>query len=433
MSATALHNDNEFISSLKQSCSFPLNIADKRKSTYTRKLCHQRFNDPDAKLCHDNDSHILSVLIHVFRPQHERTVIKTLKQLRDHHAIVESTTQSGTSSTKITRDDPPCRMIFLHASSSRSKLKISKLMLLELMAFHTIMPELLDFVHIFGESDNAKELNFSAFREKDTLSATSSTVQYPSCLSRSGRGFELCYNLKTVDCKENPKDMHKAEWATHHLAVYHKFDVETGKALWVYIQGSLDMEGRIREITGPDGRSDVQDFSGPAKSFTSSLNMHIMLAQRASESWRWYVHWLESKCEMETSLLMTEPREPEQGWRFSTEKDPDDTRTVYTAKHLQDVQKLVETIRDAAGAIEDNIDIITALARYYKALASHASFSCKSEVDTNITDFVRDLENVAFELRRHHKRATTLARRADERKNLVRVDPLVLGVKINFF
>lgn len=438
MSSATSHNDDDFIRSLKQSNSFPLNIADKRESKFTRKLCHQRFNDPAANLCYDTGSHLISVPIHVFRPEHKRTVIKSLKDLRNHHGIIETPEQVGTSSPKmlpseVTEDDPPCRMVFLHASSARSKLKISKIMLLELMTFHTVMPAFLDFVHVFGASENVKEASFSAFRQKDTLTAGISPLRHPLCLNRSGRGYELCYNMKTVDCKPDPKDTHKDKWDTHHLAVYHKFDVETGKALWIFIQGSSDIEDRVREVVGPDGRSDIQNFSESAESFASSLYMHTMLAQRASESWRWYVRWLETKCETETSLLMTEPREPKRSWRYSTERDPDDKRTVYTAKHLQDIQKLVEIVRDAAGAIDDNIDIITALARYYKGLASHVSFPCKSQVEANTSDFVRHLEYAAFELRRQHKRATTLARRADERRNLVCTDSLEADSGTNSF
>ena len=162
-------------------------------------------------------------------------------------------------------------------------------MLTRIFSYHQVMPCYLDFIFVFGLSKNARELRFSGFREQLSLKTSASNPAIPS-LGRSGRSFQLCYNLKGVAriSMETP-----IEWSIRQVAIHHQFDVSEGTALWIITKGDLEIKDRVKALTGKEGRAEDRAFDSPAQCLKSSLAVHLLNCSWSTEDWRWYIQHLE--------------------------------------------------------------------------------------------------------------------------------------------
>jgi mRNA-degrading endonuclease YafQ of YafQ-DinJ toxin-antitoxin module len=113
-------------------------------------------------------------------------------------------------------------------------------------------------------------------------------------LGRSGKEVRLCYSLKSVE----PNDAKpKSPWAVRQVALYHSFDLETGKAFWIVVKGSHLIRDRVKAATNSAsaGTSELASISSTASSFAATLAMHLILCDWCDEDWRWYLTFLEKR------------------------------------------------------------------------------------------------------------------------------------------
>lgn len=155
------------------------------------------------------------------------------------------------------------------------------------------MPAYLDFMLVFGAQSDPKDLRFSGFREQVKLKAPVAENVIPA-LGRSGRHYQLCYNLKSVQKKKkSDESIELDEWSIRQTAVYHQFDVDAGNSLWIVTKGGDDLLEQWEELTGQSGRPQDRQFQTPSLAFGSSLSAHLMFCHWSTEDWRWYSQWLE--------------------------------------------------------------------------------------------------------------------------------------------
>jgi hypothetical protein len=183
-------------------------------------------------------------------------------------------------------------------------LTITKTMLVHLLTYHQVLPDFLEFLFLFGQTSNQNNIRFSGFREQTSLDPAS-PVPEPRLLGRSGRHFEICYNLKTVNLKKDADDPKDRDWSIRQAGVHHKFDVIEGNTLWTIVQGSEDLQKRIKQVTGQGGRPEDRAFGTLEQCFSSSLAIHMLIAHWATEQWRWHIQWLEELVEAEVSLHLS--------------------------------------------------------------------------------------------------------------------------------
>jgi hypothetical protein len=179
---------------------------------------------------------------------------------------------------------------FFWAGDSRKALKLTRTMMARLLTYHQVMPAYLDFVSVFGLQARPRDLRFSGFREQ-TLLSNPPRVPAMSSLGRSGRQFQLCYNVKAPFHKTAP---HKI-WTIRQAAIHHQFDVVEGTSLWVVTKGDLELKARIEQLTGPLGRPEDRSLTTPQDCFRSSLAVHLLLCHWSNEEWRWYIQSLEDE------------------------------------------------------------------------------------------------------------------------------------------
>ena len=157
------------------------------------------------------------------------------------------------------------------------------------------MPEFLDFVFPFGDQDDPLDPYFSAFRQDIKLSVGSG-LGIPE-LGRSGQIVQMCYNLKSAEPVKNPPQW---PWSIRQTAIYHSFDVITGKSVWIMIKGNDRISKRVKEETNRVGQRDINTFDSLESSFAASLAVQRILCDWAREKWRMHISFLEKSLEDKT-------------------------------------------------------------------------------------------------------------------------------------
>lgn len=203
--------------------------------------------------------------------------------------------------------DPKCRLIFFWGPDDQAHLNVTKDIVTKILTYHQVMPVYIDFMSVFGECTQERDLRFSGFREQNFMAENRSGLSIPG-LRRSGKQFQLCYNLKCVSLHvENKEELGKNEWRVRQAAVHHQFDVLEGTTLWVVTMGSLELQKRSKELTLRDQtqeEGDISSFDTSAKCFSASLETHLVYCHWATEDWRGYIRWMESMIEKEVCCIL---------------------------------------------------------------------------------------------------------------------------------
>lgn len=152
------------------------------------------------------------------------------------------------------------------------------------------MPQFLDLVSTFGyqaEDLDAKAFHFTSFNEERFLDEGAAKSHAIPRLGRSGRELRLCYNLWSVEPS--------APWSIRQTAVYHSFDVENGRSLWVNIKGNEEMESRITEAVSSSSHLQAASLKTKKGSFAATLITHILIFEWSGENWQSLINHLEKQ------------------------------------------------------------------------------------------------------------------------------------------
>ena len=191
-------------------------------------------------------------------------------------------------------------------------------MFLRILSYHQVMANYLDFISVFGSQREPRDLKYSGFREQTTLGQPADASRI-LVLGRSGRQYQLSFNLKGVSQVPIPNKPGKNRWSIRQAAIHHQFDVELGTTLWIITKGDRDLKERVEDMTAPPpyGRAEDQAFGTPEESFKSSLAVHLLLCNWSTEEWRWYIQYLEISIENEVSQNDATP------WLAATDSEID--------------------------------------------------------------------------------------------------------------
>ncbi|KAL8946446.1 MAG: hypothetical protein Q9222_007161 [Ikaeria aurantiellina] len=266
------------------------------------------------------------------------------------------------------------------------------------------MPCYLEFLSVFGLSKDARELRFSGFREQ-TMLKTPSGSMVCSSLGRSGRQFQICYNIKGVTWIEAGRT---AQWSIRQAAFHHQFDVDEGTTLWIVTKGTLDIKDRVQHLTGKDGRPEDRAFDTPEQCFNSSLIVHLLNCYWSTENWRWYIQYLEDAIDNETSIAVRGPRGREEAQR------------IFYPADFQSVQSYQDKINEAIMILEANRSVLESLKNFYEALLQNDEFPLRIVCRQNILSFIKQMDEMIQDSKMQDSRASLLLRITSDRKDLVR-------------
>lgn len=396
-----------FVSSIQEAHIYPRNLVEKHAYSATLEAYHDRLDKTSETLFVQNeqDSELPFRDFDESTGKFVRHRVRSLDELRQHHGQHHQSSQNQRSVT-FTKKDPKCRFIFLHGNTSRAPLNVTRIMMLELLSFHQVMPGYLDLLFLFGESSGPNDFRLSAFREQSSLDVAAVNPKLES-LGRSGRQYELCYNLKTVDDKNS--DPCEPNWSIRQAALYHKLDMQYGNSAWIITKGNLELKERVQELTGENGKDEDKLFNTVEDCLRSSLAVHAMMVHWASDSWRWHLQWLDERIEAETQVVVDGTRE-----KFQK------ARKWYTDKDLQTVQRYEDQVREACMAIDGNVKVMIALQKFYEGIAADQSLLLSTICGQAIRLLSKQVHNAVYDLEMQSSRGKALAEHARERKALVR-------------
>ncbi|KAH7128546.1 hypothetical protein B0J11DRAFT_578738 [Dendryphion nanum] len=419
--AVSIALPSDFQQSIVRAIDYPENLPPRSTSTYrsTLKSYRERLDEAEPDLCLlpgeddiDNDFEVS------FRDLNTATGKDVDK--RNTHSPEDATKwlgieispdplSPGQKIVRTTKKDPSSRFVYIYAENSRDQLKITRDTLVQILAYHQVMPVYLDFMLVFGAQSEPRDLRFSGFREQNFMRASARGPALPE-LGRSGQHFQICYNLKGVSFKKRDDGNIKLnEWSIRQAAFYHQFDVKFGTSLWIVTKGRQDIQQRYKELTGPDGRAEDKSFGSVEECFRSSLAVHLMYCHWSTEDWRWYIRWLENVIDMESSMAVYGPRGPGYAHR------------QYKPFHIQDMQYWQDKTNEAVMVLESNIEVIGALQRFYANLRESDGFpdALKSGCKDDIATFTAHLNEITNDFAMQASRAKLLANIINDRKELV--------------
>lgn len=172
---------------------------------------------------------------------------------------------------------------FITAPTSRSPLDCSEELFTYTFTFLQVMPRFLDLVFTFGQQDQQKDFHYTAFSEESFLDQGEAEASAIPRLGRSGRDIHICYNLWSVEESDSPESL---GWATRQTAVYHSFDVDTARSLWINVKGNQLMQERITQAVQSFGHLRVDATRNSSGAFSATLHTHLLIMEWSGENWR---------------------------------------------------------------------------------------------------------------------------------------------------
>lgn len=303
-------------------------------------------------------------------------------------------------------------MIYVHSSlvsdSALAPLNLTRDALLRILTYHQVMPAYIDFLLVYGTRDEDRELRFTGFRTRTTLQNPIRGCTIPD-LQRSGRQHEICYNLKAVAVKESGKSQHpRNRWKIRQAAVYHRFDLGSGTALWIIGDPRETVKDDLKDVLPAGPVPNEFNFETVSSAFAASLDMHLVLVNWASASWRWHIQDLEETIDIMTKAATL--------FDFESNDQPEVAPRAVTL-----VQAYEDKVNESLMVIEANLKIFSSLSKSYTALVEDQNFprgeqdACKQAVEA----FNTKIEEYTYDLRMQADRARVLSKVATDRKNIV--------------
>lgn len=326
--------------------------------------------------------------------------------------------KTGDTVIKTKRKDPRSRFIYIYADNSRARLNITQEMLILILTYHQVMPAYLDFLLVFGQRSEQPDERFSGFKTQRLFrkSPTSANMEIPE-LGRSGRHYQMCYNLKCVDLKArregaivnegDSEDISLEEWTIRQAAIHHQFDVVEGTALWIVTKGDVDLQQRYKDMTAGDSRPEDRSFTSPTEVFRSTLAVHLMFCYWAIQDWKGHVRWLEKVVDSKSLMAVVGDR------------GPDDSHQTYDSTDVQSLQHWEERAQLAIDVMQGNLDVMELLYNFYDNLGTSADFPLQAECADFIDEFTSEVKDMTNTLRMQVTRTRGLVRLVRDRRQLV--------------
>ncbi len=249
----------------------------------------------------------------------------------------------------------------------------------------------------------AREMRFSGFRQRVTFNPAQ--LLAVDGLKRSGQQYQVAYNLKGVTRKG------EKEWVLRNAALYHRFDISTGRALWIVTKGRMDVYESYKELTGEDGRPEDRAFGSIVECFASSLSPHLLFARWSNSDWREYVWSLEDQLFRQGESTRLTPRKEGHVSEYYLSNGTRDMRFL---------QIFEEQTSEGIEILQGNVEVLSSLRRFYQSLVADTRFTFdRQPCEGAVNDFASQVDVIMSDMRNHIARVSALNKMAADQKELV--------------
>ncbi|KAI7787255.1 hypothetical protein LA080_000592 [Diaporthe eres] len=159
----------------------------------------------------------------------------------------------------------------------------------------------------FGKQKAPLGFHSASFCQDDlTKPSQSALVEIPE-FGRSGWELRHCYKLHGL---ETSSPNSKAKWSMRQTAIYHSFDMENGRAMWLAVKANNEIRDRIKEGTEYLEAMRASNSSSPGSSFVACLTTHLIAFDWCTEGWRFHLGDIESDVREILVKVKSTPLEP---------------------------------------------------------------------------------------------------------------------------
>ncbi|KAF1810985.1 hypothetical protein P152DRAFT_483320 [Eremomyces bilateralis CBS 781.70] len=278
---------------LVEAATYPRNMRSGRIFDHHLKVLEDKLKENEERLF--ERTHAAAHILQLLAPddEFESITVKDTDQLRRELRRID---QNGHRS-----EDPMCRFLFVMAPTSRDKLKITSGMMKMFLSYHQVKIDFLNYLFPFGKQERPKDFYFSGFCQEYHFTEESRRLRIPK-IGRSGYGFQLCYNLKSVEPPSLSSSPH-SNWSIRQAGIYHSFDTSTGRTVWIIVKGNDRLKNRFERAAKDVKKQYLRAFDDARDAFRSALETHKILCEWSDEQWRWYLNSLEEKVENMTGKV----------------------------------------------------------------------------------------------------------------------------------
>ncbi|ETS74007.1 hypothetical protein PFICI_13873 [Pestalotiopsis fici W106-1] len=160
-----------------------------------------------------------------------------------------------------------------------------------LSSHHQIPTAFIPAVCSFGVMLEPKDVCLAFFEGDDSLALPPSNQMRIRSVGRSGSGFQMSFLLRVVEKSES-----RPPWSfiIRPLAVYHSFDVQTGRTVWVTVKGNSSTREQICDVFEDQLHSgSISGSNTPASAFVATLAIHLSILETVDENWQLYINELD--------------------------------------------------------------------------------------------------------------------------------------------
>ncbi|KAI1623065.1 hypothetical protein EDD37DRAFT_455481 [Exophiala viscosa] len=277
---------NQLVDCFKLAKEYPKATALLHHQTYDHFLeaLKKRLDSREEDLfCSDADANVHGLRCRESQSPFVPGCVKSYDDLRTYFGFKEGQLQSD--------EDAQSQFIFIHAQNSRDRLRVTREMLMALLTYYQVMPAFLDFVFPFGKTADARDFFYSGFKHETRLSKADRGLRVDP-LSRSGLRLQVSYSL-WAPAKTNA--FQNWEWSVQPMSIYHSFDFETGRMLWILIKGDPKIKDQVASAIESPNHPQLRRLGSRDERFATSLATHESFKDWVGENWLWYVNFLEEK------------------------------------------------------------------------------------------------------------------------------------------
>ncbi|KPM37127.1 hypothetical protein AK830_g9447 [Neonectria ditissima] len=287
-----------FVDSCQNYASFPSNLIQSRHSRRALALKCQTLTEQSKEVFvaedEDEDEDFRLKFIDIYPPAQCGSV-----------NVATATTQDELQSHIQNNDkDPLFRYVSMTSDSSKDPVNCTSDMFKHLCSYHQIPPSFMDSVFSFRGIDDEYDCGLSMFSDENTL------LDRPECilplqeLGRSGREIRHSFLLRAV---EKSSSVRKWNWGIRQLAVYHSFDVVTGRTTWITVKGNSLQETQISDAVSECPYLKPERLGSVHESFAATLLIHTLILDWCDDNWRWYINDIEAASRKVTNKVRTFP------------------------------------------------------------------------------------------------------------------------------
>lgn len=151
-------------------------------------------------------------------------------------------------------------------------------MLRKLLTYYQVTAGVLDQLLSYGYREYEQDFSACGFRAEVRISPKDKGLVLPE-LGRSGRNFQICYTLRTME-----RD--KLKWKMRQTSTYHSFDVVSGNAFWLILKADTKMRDRIRASIEESKSKQMAPYGTSSQCLKSAMASHLIMCDWAGENWR---------------------------------------------------------------------------------------------------------------------------------------------------